>query len=332
MRFLSSLLLLTLLLPCVCSASAPFRRDASNVRDIYQFPKPTWIENLAQRPNGEILLTFITSPDLYQVDPFTPGASPELVHNFAPYHNTLGVAEIESDIFAVVTGNFSFESFVNIPGSYAVWKVNFRRLPPAVTKITDIPEGGLLNGITLLNAHRKTILIADSEGGVIFRLNTKTGKYRVVLEHPMLKGIPGTSLTIGVNGVRVRDHTLFFTNGDKNLFAKVPINSRGFATGPFATIMYNTVGTFDDFAMRHHTTAFITQGPGNQIAKVKVQGTETEVAGGLNSTDLAGPTSARFGRTSRDRRVLYVITNGGLQVPVNGTVALGGKLTAMDLG
>ena len=331
MYFLKSLPVLTLLLQGSFCATVPVQHEVGNVRDIYQFPKPTWIENLAVRGNGKILLTLLTSPDLYQADPFAPGDKPKLIHNFAPYQALTGITEVEPDIFAVATGNFSALALKNSPGSYAVWKVNVRESPPVIKKIADIRNGQLLNGLTLLDAAKKTILIADSTGGVVFRLNTETGRYKVVLDDPILKGLPGGPLQIGVNGIRVVNNTLFFTTGDQNLFASVPITREGTAIGAFKVIVHNTVGRFDDFALSPNGNAFITQGSGNQIAKVTPRGIETEVAGGLNSTTLPGGTAAKFGRTAKDKRVLYVTTNGGLAGPVNGTVVVGGKLAAVTI-
>ena len=201
------------------------------------------------RSNGRILLTLLTSPDLFQVEPFRPGRTPKLIHTFAGYLGLLGITEIEPDTFAVASDNFSATDLTTSKGSYAVWKVNVRKSPPVVKKITDISEAQLLNGLTLLDADKKTILMADSTGGVLFRLNTETGKYIVVIDDPILKGTPGGPVPVDVNGVRVVNGTLFFTNLNQNIFASVPITRHGTATGPFKTIVHNAVGSFDDFAL-----------------------------------------------------------------------------------
>ncbi len=43
------------------------------------------------------------------------------------------------------------------------------------------------------------------------------------------------------------------------------------------------------------------------------------IAGNTNSNLLAGDTAAAFGRTALDQSILYVVTNGGIAAPVNGT-------------
>ena len=242
---------------------------------------------------------------------------------------TLGIVEIEPDVFTVITGNSSIATLTNFPGSYAAWKVNLQGLKPKVDKITNIPEAGLLNGITNLNPTNHTVLIADSANGVVYRLNTKSGKYKIVIDDPLFKGSPTGPFTIGINGVRVRHGTLIFTNGQQNIYGSVPIDGNGRATGPVEIIAKNAVGAVDDFALDSQGNAFVAQGNANQIAKITPAGVETEVAGNLNSIELPGTTSARFGRTRKDRDVLYVTTNGGLAGPVNGRVTVGGKLAAV---
>ena len=72
-----------------------------------------------------------------------------------------------------------------------------------------------------------------------------------------------------------------------------------------------------------------TQG-GDSIAEVKPNGDTRIIAGVVNTTEIAEPTSAQFGRTVGDRHVLYVVTAGGLAVPIDGDVVVGGQVVAVD--
>jgi hypothetical protein len=83
--------------------------------DVWRFPKGTWAENMAVRSNGQLLVTFITPPDLYLVDPVAP--NPQLIHRFPQAASLLGIAEVEKDVFAVVAGNFSVKTLASTPGS-----------------------------------------------------------------------------------------------------------------------------------------------------------------------------------------------------------------------
>ena len=55
------------------------------------------------------------------------------------------------------------------------------------------------------------------------------------------------------------------------------------------------------------------------------------IAGDLNSTSIAQPTSAAFGRNG-DEGVLFVSTAGGLGIPVNGNEIVGGQIVAVRVG
>ena len=307
----------------------------SSIHNIYQYPnKGTWIENLAVRYNGQIIISRLDVPDLYQVNPFTPGQEPTFITTFPGFASALGITELAPDIFAVVAGNFSLTTFVITP-PFAIWKLDMRSFhgpgTAKIEKVTDIPEAKLLNGATTLDAVEGTVLVADSLLGAVFSVNIYTGAYKIVQDDATMKGPATGRLPIGINGVRIRDGNLYFTNSGQNIFVKVPINADGTAAGAYKIIVENAVGQFDDFALDIFLDTFAVQGRGNTIAKITSQGVETEVAGNLNSTAIAGPTSARFGRTPLDLAVLYMTTNGGLAGPVDGTIVVGGQVVAVNV-
>ena len=77
--------------------------------------------------------------------------------------------------------------------------------------------------------------------------------------------------------------------------------------------------------------AFIAENGGNSLERVDVDGTRSLIAGGLNTTVVAGATAAAFGRTWKDQGVVYVVTSGGQAAPVNGTYTEGGKVVAVTV-
>ena len=95
------------------------------------------------------------------------------------------------------------------PGSGSLQKVNFNTFPPTISKIVDIPNSTLLNGMTRLSNHE--VLIADSVLGVIWRVDTHSGAQAIVIDDPALKP-SGTTLQIGVNGVHIAGDLLYFTS------------------------------------------------------------------------------------------------------------------------
>jgi hypothetical protein len=308
-----------------------------SIQTIYQFPNETWIENIAVRSNGKLLVTLITTPDIYQVDPFS-ATEPVLVHSFSNAASVLGIAEIEPDVFGVVVGNWSTKTFATTNGSYSVWKVDLRSFKydenrrvasnASVTEIASIPDASFLNGLTLLSPSSPYLLIADAGLGVVWRLNYRTAKYDVALDDALMKPASG-DIVLGVNGLHTRNGYLYFTNNFQYLFARVPISPSGTATGPYEVLAYNGLG--DDFAFDNDGNAYIAQDPGDALERVTPEGIVTVLAGNTNSTILEGDTAAAFGRTEWDRDILYVVTNGGISGPVAETNIVGGKVLRVNV-
>ena len=145
---------------------------------------------------------------------------------------------------------------------------------------------------------------------------------------------PTTSYhTVGINGIKLRGSTLYFTNTAQALFGKISIQRDGTALGSAAEVIAHAAPsvTYDDFALDGRGDAFLVTARGNSIEEVGRPGQpRIIIAGDVNSTEIAEPTAAQFGRTPADRDVLYVTTGGGLQAPINGNEVVGGQLVAVD--
>ena len=315
--------------------AATLEKKSSGVRTVYQFPNGTWLENLAVRANGQLLVSFLTAPDLYQIDPSsTTEAPPVLIHRF-PGTGTLGIAEIDKDVFAVAAGNVTVTA--TIPGTYSVWKVDMRTFdapsgsPATVAKIADIPEAQILNGATLLDQGSGIVLFADSIGGIVWGLDTRTGEYAKVLDDPLMK--PGAGPTsIGINGIRARNGSVYFTNSAQIVLARVPVHvANGTAAGAFEVVARPNASFVDDFALRpKDNAAFVATNHDNSLLEVYTAGEKAGmsrvVEGRVDSTAFAGTTAAAFGRMASDRGVLYVTTSGA----VNGSFVEGARVLAVD--
>lgn len=168
-----------------------------------------------------------------------------------------------------------------------------------MSKIADFPDAVFLNGLVSLG-NGVDVLIADAGLGVVFRLNTLTGKYKIVINDPLMKPIVGGPIFLGINGVQILRNTLYFTNTDQLLIAKVPIHSNGTASGSAQIIAHS--GVSDDFALGPLGTTYIAVQ--NTITIVTPAGkvTALNATGGIGSAN----TSPKFGRTSVDKNVLYV--------------------------
>jgi hypothetical protein len=307
------------------------------VNTIYQGTVPSSHENLAVRANGQLMVTRLDTPILEQIDP--TGKLPPVIINTFPstYAGLLGITETTADIFYVVVAAPFNSKLIKTSGNSSIFKVDMTKFAVSsagiittnatITKVVDMPTAGFLNGMTTLDATAGLVLIADSYNGWVYRLNVNTAAYNVIINDAKMKYPPGSTINIGINGIKIRGSYLYWSNTENPIFSRIPINSVGAATGPAQVIA--SVNSVDDFVFRADGTAWMAQ---DQIQSLSVieDGQTTLVAGNNYSTILAGVTAGEFGRTAATCKILYLTTNGGLAVPVNGTIIVGGKVAYID--
>ncbi|MCJ1376643.1 hypothetical protein MMC20_007886 [Loxospora ochrophaea] len=311
------------------------------ISTIYEFPLGTWVENLAIRSNGLILATIFSTPELYQIDPSTSSAT--LLASFPGVTGLRGIAELEPDVFYVAGGNFSFANLTITPGSGAVWRVNLGNLyttnllpASAVTLVANFPSSYVLNGMTALPPSTSSglLLVADSYAGLVYRLNVRTGAISTALSGSLFAAPANVTGPNGVNGIKIHEHHLYFTNTDQNSLNRVPISANGSATGPAEVVAANITSP-DDFILDTRGDVFVALDGANELAFLKRSGGKSLFAsdvildGSLNSTVLAGPTACVF---SRDGQILYVSSSGGEGEYVTGNFTVAGRVSRVDIG
>lgn len=302
---------------------------------------PTWLENIAVRNNGDLLVTqFAPAPVLYTVrDPSSSNAALEDIHQFDTITNILGIAETCSDTFVVVGGNATANA-TGYAGTFSAWEVEFSKNTATVHKIVDIPESMFLNGVVALPHAPNIVLIADSQFGLLFRLDTGKATYEVIADRPEFKPHPerfNKTVGFGINGVKIRDEFLYFSNTNLVNIYRVPITKDGYVAkkGEAPVELYanlNAVTTFvDDFEIGPDGSVWVVTNDDNSLVAVTPRSQKAEVvAGAKDQLALAGGTGAAFGRTKKDKHVLYISTAGGLDAPVNGTLVEPGKVVGVD--
>lgn len=304
---------------------------------IYEFPRGTWIENLAVRSNGLILANLLSAPEIYQVDPQTRTAS--LAAKIPAARGLLGIVEIEKGVYNVVAGNYSLETFTVKAGEFSVWIVDLNTFKPnetlaKVEKVVDIPEAQFLNGATLLSRKEGTLLVADSTLGSVFRVNTRSKEVKVVIKDPLFDITPASLAGLGLNGLRHGSNgELFFTNTNQGLLGKISIQPDGTPKSK-AEVLSRGVAFADDFAIGRKGEFFVTQDALNQLSFVPPGGGVATVLVGANDRPgLKGPTSAAVGKGKGKlgRRSLYVGTNGGALNYLNGNLTVGGTISRVDI-
>ncbi|KAI7084647.1 hypothetical protein KC363_g2258 [Hortaea werneckii] len=298
------------------------------VGSIWTFPNETWIENLATRQNGMLLCTSLNRFAVYQVDPF--GHTAVVVHQFDSGEGVLGITEVQNDIWVVATSNVNLTTSTAKPGSAKIWRLDMAAwtvgAKSPVKLINSMPDVGLPDGLTTLDFDRGTVLLADASKSTIWHVDTTTGQYTAAINSTSFA--PGSTLPLGVDGIHALHGELYFTNPSRNLLGKIAINYDGTAAGPIQTIS-TAAEVGDDFAVAEDGTAYVAGN--NTLWKVKQDGQTQALVGGNGSTVVQGITSAAFSRTSSDRGVLYLGTNGGMLLPGPGAKVHGGQVLAVDV-
>jgi len=295
----------------------------------YQFPVPTWIENLAVRHNGQVLVTLITAPELWLVDPADPSRT-RLVHKFQDVDGLSGIIEVEHDIFCVAGGKFDLQTFATEPGSFKLFSVDFTNFDTgsAIVEIAiDLTNMRLPNGLALLSKDDRVILAADSEVGAIFKLDIKNRKHEVLIDAPETKNPEQSQLPIAANGVKVHDGYVYWSTTSKALFCRMKIDGGGKTSGDVEVLEQGLV--CDDFCFDSKGNVWFTQNPLNTVGVRKSQGGILVVAGQLDQMTVSGCTACQFDRRHGHEHTLYVVTAGALHAPVNGQIE-GGKVVAVD--
>ncbi len=293
---------------------------------IARFPVKSFLENLAVRSDGSVLVTSMNAKTLFYVPP-TDGAAPVepiQLHTFE--QPTTGLVEVEPDIFFVSTSSLytSHESFLH--------RLDLREWRPGsplrLDEVFRFPERARgLNGSCLLGPG--VVLVADCFAGLIWRLDLQAGGWapraRVWLEHESMGYFPGKLKPEqpGVNGIRYaeRTHRLYYTATAKKLLMGVDVDPSTLKpAGTPELVVAGRMG--DDFCIdedagviylathRQNTIDRVSMDPGDN------SGFTVCAAGDPFTEELIGPSSGAWGRAPGDYgKVAFFITDGGTASP-----------------
>jgi hypothetical protein len=300
------------------------------VQSLYQFPDGTWLENLAVRHNGQVLVTSLTpEPSVYLF--YDENAPPLLLHTFTDVTSLLGITEYAKDIFGIAGGNFSLSPRHSELGSYSIYRLDLAEFeisskgtvtrPARVSKLAPVPNAQILNGLSMLDAD--TILAADSFEGVVYAIDTFDRTVDVAINDTLMHPPPG-EMKLGINGIHHQQEKLYFSNSGFRLIGEIPMHVNGTAGGQSKRIATALV---DDFCFGIDDNIYAASNQDNMILRIiPSTGVVTRIAGHLNSSLVTGPSSIKHGRGKEGTLVLYVTTSGGTSAPVNGTYTEGGRL------
>jgi hypothetical protein len=288
----------------LASAALIERQSAAQVAKL-----PGWVETMAVRQNGNLLLNRLDTPELWTLDPSTKQASKLL--SFTGALGLTGIAELSPDVFVVVTGDFNTKSFALGSGSYAVYKVDLTGSTPKSTLVKKVPESGFFIGVAPFN--NDTIFIADASKGALYQMTISTGEYAIAMQDAKMKAPSSAAIQEGIHGVKYHDGYVYFTNTFGNTFNKIKVDTAtGKTTGSIIPINTSLQGP-EDFTISSDGTAYIATLNGGAIFKVTADGKATQFAAAAQCSSCA------FGRTDKDKSTLYISTSQGavLSAPVS---------------
>lgn len=299
--------------------------DLKPVSTLHTFPIYTFAENIVVRSNGNILVTCFVPGQLVNIDP--KDGSVSVVHTTS-IGGFSGIAELGEDVFYVSSGD------LGKAGTFAITKVDMtgyvpNSKPAYVSKLLDFPDALLLNGSTALSVAAGLLLAVDSFLGLVYLTDVKAGTSSIWLKDKRLGKVTDIKEFPGVNGVKVFGGHVYFSNTDARQFLRVAINKDGTIKGEIELVEKDCI--IDDFAFDSEGTVYLTSHLFNSVYTITSDGKRNTIAGGPTDRDVAGTTACPFGKGDADKEVLYVTTNGGMSMPIEGEVGPG-RLLRIEVG
>ncbi|KAK7028706.1 hypothetical protein R3P38DRAFT_2525474 [Favolaschia claudopus] len=300
---------------------------------VYESPTGQFLECLAIRPNGHLLITSVVSPTLYTLDPRASPPTLNELHTFPNATALNGIVEYANDTFAVVVSLLSVQTISAPLDSVVIWSVDFTPNNSSsefsTRPLARIPSSPFTNGITAVPGHPDLLLAADSRLGVAWEVNVRTGTTRIAVADETMEPGFDAVLQIGLDGIRAHDDGfLYFTNAVKGLFARVsrthraPVEVLGTERAVIGGGENGTDVVYDDFVFDERGRAVVAFGGGEvrRFSKQRgAQGKEKWVQEVIaESSLLAGATAVAFGRGGDgEKKLVYATTTLGRVVVVD---------------
>jgi hypothetical protein len=305
-----------------------------------QFPAHFFLENIALRHDNSMLITVVTRNELHYLPPPNAGepVEPVLLHTFGEM--VTGIAELESDVFVVISNN-GYTTKEN----YLHW-LDLRDWTPGSPVTPELvlafPKEVLaLNGCCAMSP--TTVLAADSFAGAIWRIDfdgeDRKPRARLWLKHESMAHVKDNlppPPQPGINGLRYSAGTscVYYTTTGQKLFMRVRVEPTALEPAGEPERVAGG-GMYDDFCVDDERgVAYVTVHRENRIDRIPLQrgGVVRPLAGTPLNEMLLGPSSAAWSRAPGEiGQVLYVTTDGGQTAPPPGGTVQNAKVVRMDL-
>lgn len=282
--------LLALALAMAGCAQQPIR-DVTAV--VGQVPAGSFFENLALGPDDAFYITDYTQRKIMR---FTEAGG--LVEHFRIDNHPLGI-EFDSDGAMYFTAQE--KNMFGGGGDFTNANWIYRALPgqpPA--KFLQVTGANFLNG--MIRQSPGQILIADSRGGTIWKLDTRLATASRFFVDPRLDANNPKAPTPGANGLKLRNGSLYISNTETAVIYALRLSDQG---APLNLDVFANGIRADDFAFSPEGTFFYTTHR-DVLMKLDADGKPQKVAGA--EAGVNGNTALAWNRQGRGP---YVITDGG---------------------
>ena len=319
------------------------RMPTVQLTTVAQFPAGYFLENVAVRADGSMLVTALNKKELWYLPAPTTGTpvQPLLLHTFD--QPPFDIVETTRDVFYVDTTNYLTDH------ASSLQRVDLRHwepgMPVPVQPVLKFPSPVYaLNGSDRLSPN--VILVADSGAGLIWRVDLSAdgmkGTARVWLRDLSMKPTLFSLLNKqpGINGLEYAEqsHFLYYTSTARRLFMRVRVDPMTLNPAG-APELVASGHQWDDFAIDEHAgVAYITTHRENTIERVPLDphphsGQVTQTVAGIPFDErLIGSSDFAWGRGPEgDGSVAYVTTDGGFTAPPPDGVVRSAKVLRIKL-
>ena len=335
---------------------------------IATFPVGTFLENIAVRKNGTVLVSSMLAGEVYYLDPnaVDPQSTVQLIHSFNSDTEVVADTEATESEYG---SKFVAEALVEDPhipdlfytfsgihgsaGTWAVWSLDLRSFLPSaknvrnykpVKKIANVPGALWLNGGTVIPVDSPVLMMAESIQGKLMSCDLRTGRISVWLSDPLLGKATKRPQWPGVNGVQYFRGQVFMTNSDRGIVLRATVdgNTGVYVDGSLVVVDESLTG--DDLCFDKRGNAYVATNPVQTVVKLPGIGTSDArneegqknedrmtILGGADIAETAGPTAVAFGRTVKDENCIYAVTTGGILRPVDGVLGEA-RIVRVDVG
>ena len=303
------------------------RAPQAKLTVVAEFPEHFFLENMAVRADGSMLITVLNRKQLWFVP--TPGdtlpVQPLLLHTFE--FNTTFVVEWKPDRFLLGVAD------VYDTHEARLYEINLTEWSPgaaiAPRLALEFPRPWVgLNGACFVAPN---VLLAAAAAGLIWRVDLggeSRASARIWLQHDSMKNRPGEKKPEqpGTNGMQFDAKTgyLYYTTTSQQMMLRVKVDP---ATHDPADLPEFVAGgrQWDDFLIDEAAgVAYVTTHRDNTIDRVHLahdgnRAGKTVIAGDPFNEMLVGPSAGRWSRVPGERgRVAYFSTDGGTAQPPDG--------------